>query len=229
MRPKRGEVGLTAEQIKATARQQMAQQGAAGVSLRGIGRELGVTAPAIYNYFARLDDLITELIIDAYNHLAAALRAAALAQPDAPVARRLLDVLLTYRAWAVAHPEEFALIFGTPIPGYHAPSERTQPAAQGIFTVILGLLVEASAHNQLCLPPGQPALPNGLALALPDGAPALPPNVLYVGLAGWYRIHGMIMLELFGHLATAMNQPALFYEHECRTLLRTFGLDLTME
>lgn len=225
MRPKRGEAGLTAEQIKAAARRQMAEQGTAGVSLRGIGRELGVTAPAIYNYFSRLDDLITELIMDAFNHLSAALRAAEQAQAGAPVARRLLAVLLAYRAWAVQQPEEFALIFGTPIPGYHAPTERTQPAAQGVFTVILALLAEAHAQNQLCLPPGQPDLPAELEIRLPGDAPPLPPTVLYIGMAGWYRIHGLLMLELFGHTRQMILQPEVYYEYECRNLLQTFGLD----
>jgi AcrR family transcriptional regulator len=224
MRPKRGEAVLTAEQIKATARLQMAAQGAAGVSLRGIGRELGVTAPAIYNYFPRLDDLITALIVDAYSQLAGSLRAARQACAQQELEQQLLAVLLAYRAWAIEHPHEFALIFGTPVPGYHAPVERTRPAAQGVFAVILELLAQAYVRGMLHLPASQPGLPPGLTIALPASAPALPPAVLYTGLAGWYRIHGMILLELFGHTTSLINQPEQFYEYELLNLIEAFGM-----
>jgi AcrR family transcriptional regulator len=227
MRPKKGEAVLTAEQIKDTARRQMAAQGAAGVSLRGIGRELGVTAPAIYNYFPRLDDLITELIFDAYNHLSGALRAASQANQQQTLPARLFAVLHEYRAWAMQHPEEFALIFGTPIPGYHAPAERTLPAARGVFAVILELLAQASAQGQLRLPAAQPPLPPELSLSLdlPGSTGLLPPGVLYVGLSGWYRIHGMIMLELFGHTPAMIPQPAVFYDYEVCNLIQEFGME----
>jgi AcrR family transcriptional regulator len=229
VRPKQGETTLTAEQIKAVARSQMALQGAAGVTLRGIARALGVTAPAIYNYFPRLDDLYTALIVDAYNRLADAVAAGEQACAGQPPAPRLLSALLAYRAWAMANPAEFALIFGTPIPGYHAPAHLTAPAAQRVFAVILAILAEAHQRGELHAPPGQPPLPDDLRVELPATVPpveGLPPFVVYVGVAGWVRIHGAIMLELFGHTPEMVTDPVAFYRYEVTNLMRAFGLTL---
>ena len=108
---------LTIAEIKATARQQMAESGTAGVSLSAIARAMELSAPALYRYFASRDDLVTALIVDAFNDLA----------DDDPGGRsrlwrpayadRLL-ACLAYREWAIAHPVDFQLIYGNPIPGY---------------------------------------------------------------------------------------------------------------
>src|SRR5689334_18627833 len=106
------------EQICEVARKQMADSGTAAVSLRAIARELKLTAPALYRYFASRDELITALILDAFNSLADTLAATAqAAAPDNPW-NQMTAVLIAYRAWALAHPTDFQLIYGNPIPGY---------------------------------------------------------------------------------------------------------------
>ena len=127
-RPKRElgrERSATIAQIKAVARQQMAEHGTAGLSLRGIGREMGITAPAIYNYFPRLDDLITALIVDAFTALADAIEAAELAVQSETCGPKILASCLAYREWAITHPVDFQLIYGNPISGYVAPADIT--------------------------------------------------------------------------------------------------------
>src|SRR5262249_49131651 len=108
----------TIEEIKQIARQHMRDQGAAAVSLRSIAKYLAVTHPALYRYFDRRDDLITALILDAYHALAEALATARDTAPADDSAARLLAACLEYRDWALAHPVDYALIFGNPIPGY---------------------------------------------------------------------------------------------------------------
>ena len=222
---------LTIAEIKATARQQMAESGTAGVSLSAIARAMEMSAPALYRYFASRDDLVTALIADAYNDLAATLEAADASRPGTAYADRLLAVLLAYRDWAMAHPVDFSLIYGTPIPGYHAPVEVTMPPARRGFAVILGILAEAMAAGVLKPQPEQLALPPGLEVRLPvigDAATeSVPPVVVYIGVMGWARIHGMLMLGLFGHADSLVSNQAAFYRHEVESLLRSIGLHPT--
>jgi AcrR family transcriptional regulator len=199
------------------------------LSLRAIARQLGVTAPAIYNYFPRLDDLITRLIADAYNAQADFLAEAAHINASAGSSVQLLQVLLAYRTWALANPVSFSLIYGNPIPGYTAPAEITMPAARRVFAVILDILATVHAQGILDSDLAQHPLPAGLELALPrmnETDRLYPFEVLYAGMAGWYHIHGMIMLELFGHAYGLMNDTSAFYTYEVQRLLRSMGISI---
>ena len=140
---------FTIEEILATARRQMAAEGAAALSLRGIARAMDLTAPALYRYFKSRDDLVTALVIAAYNSLADALQAAPDACPGGDDTARLFAGCVAYRAWALAHPEDYALIFGTPLAGYHAPMEQTLPAAKRSMDILVGLLQAAQAAGRL--------------------------------------------------------------------------------
>ena len=132
-RPKKSQSGNLREEILATAWQQISEEGASALSLRGIARQLSITAPAIYNYFPRRDDLVTELIIDAFLSFGDAQIAALQAIPTGDHTGRLRALGLAYRQWAVSYPQRYMLIFGAPIPGYAAPAERTTPAAARAF------------------------------------------------------------------------------------------------
>jgi len=218
----------TIQEIKTIARRQMAELGSASISLSAIARELGITQPGLYRYFASRDDLITALIVDAFTHLADALEAAPQNISTANFSGRLTAVLLAYRAWALQHPVDFSLIYGSPIPGYHAPRELTLPPAQRTLAVILDILSQAQAAGVLHPPARFTHLPDGLSVYLPTPqdptAAAENPLVLYIALAGWYHIHGMIMLELFEHNTALISNMDLFYRHEVAAFLQAFGL-----
>jgi len=154
-RPKRGQArerGEMIAQIKAAARRQMAEHGTAGLSLRAIARELGITAPAIYNYFPRLEDLITALIVDAFTALADAIDAAESAVESESCGPKVVASCLAYREWAIAHPMDFQLIYGNPIPGYVAPAEVTVPLARRPFDGLFRLFLEAHQTDELMIP-----------------------------------------------------------------------------
>lgn len=138
------------QDIKAVAREQLAQKGTNGISLRGIARELGITAPAIYNYFPRLDDLITALIVDAFNGHADAIDAA-VAKHDEPT-KQLKAALQAYRDWAVQYPSDFQLIYGNPIPGYEAPAEITIPLASRPMETIYRCILAGYEANAMNIP-----------------------------------------------------------------------------
>lgn len=127
-------------EIKEIARRHMAEKGAAALSLRAIAREMGMSSPALYRYFASRNDLVTALIVDAYNGFADALQAARDGRAQDDHAGQLSAVAYAYRDWALAAPQEYALIFGTPIPAYEAPPDMPSPAAARSMSVFLGVL-----------------------------------------------------------------------------------------
>src|SRR3954469_6706262 len=109
--------------IKATARRHLAEEGAAALSLRAVARDVGMVSSAVYRYFPSRDDLLTALIVDAYDAVGAALEQADAAHPRADHLGRWLAIAGALRVWALANPQEYALIYGSPIPGYQAPAD----------------------------------------------------------------------------------------------------------
>lgn len=219
---------LSADAIKSAARQQMAIHGSAGLSLRGVARDLGVTAPALYNYFPKLDDLITALIVDAFHALAEAMRTAEEGEPGGHYGRRMRAAALAYRAWAVEHPVDFQLIYGNPIPGYAAPAEITVPLAARPFVDLGQLLAAALAAGALHIPPEYADVPAQVATRAADVNRAYsidaPPVGTCLLVSGWARIHGLVMLELFGHLEPVVGDAAAFFAYEVDAWLARLGL-----
>src|SRR6266705_5721272 len=169
------------EEIKALARRQLAGHGPGGISLRAIARDMGTAPSALYRYFPSQSDLISALCVDAYESAADALAAARDAAPPGDHARAWAALCRAYRQWALARPADFALIFGTPQPGYQAPSEITAPAAARFTGIPLG--VYAAAVQAGAADPGRTQIPPGLqtgALWKPCSA-----TVLRTETRGW--------------------------------------------
>jgi AcrR family transcriptional regulator len=125
----RARAELTRE-IKQEARRQLAAHGAQGLSLRAVARELGMVSSALYRYFPSRDELLTALIIDAYDALGDTAEAADAGQPPADIRGRWEATCRAVRDWALAHPHEYALIYGSPVPGYRAPQATVAPATR---------------------------------------------------------------------------------------------------
>jgi AcrR family transcriptional regulator len=215
------------EEIKAIARRQMDENGTASISLSAISRELEVSQPALYRYYASRDDLLTTLILDAYNAQAAYLEETSAHFEGSDTAQQLLEVLLAYRVWALDHAIDYQLIYGNPIPGYHAPAEVTTPAAQRVFAVILQILMKAYQAGAIRQLPEPGPLPESLPFPLSlDGEQPLPPEVVYTGIAGWCRIHGIISLEMFHHTTPLLPEPGIFYRSEVESLLKSAGMEV---
>jgi AcrR family transcriptional regulator len=218
----------TVEEIKAVARAQMAAEGTAAVTLRAIAREMGMTASALYRYFGSREQLVTALITDAYHALADAMQAAVDAVPAGGHRDRMLAAFRAFRSWALEHPTEFALIFGSPIPGYVAP-EETRPAGLR-YTDLLSRLL-ADAHADGALDPARIDLPLSPTLRRQveafqrrRGGADLPAPVLAFGLSAWTRLHGLVTLEVFGHLEPAIGDGAALFDQETAAILAQSGL-----
>ncbi len=215
--------------IKDTARQLMAEHGTDGLSVRGIAKVLGITPPAIYHYFASLDELITALITDNFNALADALEAARATLPDSDPARQLAAVLLAYRTWAVAHPVDFQLIYGNPIPGYVAPREVTVPAVVRGFSVIVGLIEALLQSGRLTPQPpydriDEPAFEQRIRETIAQDGYPISEMAYYLGIVGWSRLHGIIMLEIFNHIQPVVGDVEAHYRAQVHRMMRSFGV-----
>src|SRR5205823_2778913 len=178
-------------QILDAARRHLATDGAPGLSLRAIARELGASSSAVYRYVASRDDLLTGLIVAAYDALGAAAETAEAAVARADLAGRWSAVCGAVRAWALANPNEYALIYGTPVPGYVAPPATTAPAAR-VSNALLGILADAAERLTAAMAEDDVSPDNRKALA--PARSIVPPNVpdalLQRGLMAWAALFG---------------------------------------
>ena len=220
----------TAQAIKAVAHQLMAEEGTNGLSVRGIAKVLDITPPAIYHYFASLDDLTTALIVDSFNALADALEVAAEHSTAPTPGGKLLDVILAYRQWSVDNPIGFQLIYGNPIPGYVAPKDATVPAVVRTFVVSVALIEEALQTGELvpAAPYNQipPVVADRLNALIADGGYPIATISFYLAMILWTQMHGVIYLEIFNHIQFNVGDVPIFYETQIRNMLITMGLQL---
>ena len=196
-------------EIKERAWEQIATAGASALSLNAIAKQMGMSGPALYRYFSGRDELITELVRDAYRSLADTFRTAAEAGAD------LSGLAHALRGWALKDPQRYFLIYGTPVPGYHAPDDTT-----AISSEIMATLLDACA----ALPANGPATPFDAHIEehrdWAAGHPA-PPAVLHRALTFWTRLHGVLSLELAGQFTGMGLDPALLFAAELDDLTGT--------
>lgn len=209
------------EDIKAAGRRQLAEVGAAGLSLRAVARELGMVSSAVYRYFASRDDLLTALLVDAYDALGAAVEEAA-ADRRGSFEVRWVRVATAVREWAVAHPQEYALLYGSPVPGYQAPGD-TVPAASRPPVAAIGIVAAAVEAGEIDLTKRASvtrALRDDLA-RLRAGVPGdLSDEVLLRALYAWTQIFGGISFELFGHLHNVVEAYEDLFTNQARRAAR---------
>ena len=207
--------------IMETAWKQIAETGAATLSLRAIARELKITAPAIYNYFPRRDDLVTALIVDAYNSLADAQNTAFESQGENKQAERLFALGIAYRQWAVTHPQRYQLIFGTPIPNYHAPEEITLPVAARAMTPLIKAIQSAASADKLRSERFAKLTPKLKSMLTAwqkfEGGSDL--EALYLALVFWSRVHGLVMLEITDQIPSFIDEPAELFRREMNNII----------
>lgn len=212
------------DEIKSMARAHMAAHGAAALSLRAVASDLGLSSAAIYYYFPNRDDLITALIIDSFRAFGTALRQAA--ETDRPIVARLTATAHAYREWALSHSAEYALLFGTPIPGYQAPSELTAPEAGAAFSIVPQLF--AIAYEQHGLRQCPEALPSNIVSHLKAWIAAseqhIAPEATMAAIHAWSLIHGLVSLELYQHTQPIIGDAETLFSYEIRNMFWQFGL-----
>lgn len=214
------------DEIKDAARRQLAEDGA-NLSLRAIARGLGMVSSAIYRYYASRDELLTALILDAYNALgeAAEQAGASVLDRDDHVGR-WLAVARAMREWSVASPHEYALIYGSPVPGYKAPQDTVEPSIRPV--IVLGAILE-DAHNAgrltlTDLPEPEAGLRPELAQIAAVVAPSISEALMARALISWTELFGAISFELFGRFNNTIFDLGTWYEHQARDMATFLGL-----
>lgn len=210
------------EDIKRIAREQLAQEGSAALSLRAIARELGIVSSAVYRYVPSRDELLTMLIIDAYNSLGDAVEAAEAACPREDLAGRWRALGTAARTWAVARPSEYALIYGSPVPGYHAPVERTGGPGTRVSMLLMALLADIQRDRPLVPVPGPlggdfAVLRDFLGLSIGD-------DLLARGFLAFSALFGVIGFELHGQYVGSLSDYEAHFTHQLATLGSLLGV-----
>ena len=210
--------------IAAEARRQLAEVGAGALSLRAVARELGMASSAMYRYFASRDDLLTTLIVEAYDALGTVAETAALGGGTGFA--RWQRVCRAIRTWALEHPHEYVLLYGSPVPGYHAPPVTLVPASR-VTLVLAGLIADAYAAGEL-EPADGAALPRAVAAQVKPVAelvmPGVPLATVAQALLVWAQLFGQISFELFDRFAGIVEDPEVLFDHAMSTMAKQLGL-----
>ncbi|WP_327139840.1 TetR/AcrR family transcriptional regulator [Nocardia sp. NBC_01327] len=218
----RARVEITRE-ITDAARRQLAESGAPALSLRAIARELGMVSSALYRYFPSRDELLTALIIEAYNAIGAAVEHAVV-EGDSPRAR-WRAAAVAVRDWGIAHPHEYALLYGSPVPGYVAPQTTVGPASR-LPIAILEIVRGAWESGTLTmagdtLSAELIAQSDGLAALV---APGMPAEAMARSVVAWTQLFGMVSFELTGQLVGSMDPAGPFFDYAVEMMADVVGL-----
>lgn len=209
--------------ITDAARRQLAENGASGLSLRAVAREVGMVSSAVYRYFPSRDALLTALIVDSYNSVGQAVDAAVQAVDQHDLPGRWLALSTAMRTWAVSNPHEYALIFGSPVPGYQAPTDTIDPAAR-IPLLLIAIASEAASPEPTVDAPLPPSVAADLGALRDALAPALSREASGRAVMAWTQLVGSISLELFGHLHNVIHDYQAYFDYQMRLVGAALGL-----
>jgi len=224
---------ITAE-ILSAARARLREAGPGELSLRAVARDVGMVSSAVYRYFSSRDELLTALLIAAYDELGAAAEAADDAVEDRTdhLARWMATCRAT-REWSVAHPHDYALLYGSPVPGYAAPQDTVMPATRVIVRLVEIIVSahQAGGASEVTEPPAGAADPSDavadamafIAERSEISLEALPELVMRT-LMVWSTIFGTLSFELFGHLKGSVSDFEGYFEQTTLRLAGDLGL-----
>jgi AcrR family transcriptional regulator len=221
----------TFAEIKRTARRVLVHSGGEGLALRAVAREMGMTAPGLYRYFASREELVEHVVADLYDELCNGLEAARDAARPAVPGVQLLAVSREFRRWAITHVPEFGLLFGSAgddVPSEGGAVEGPAAVAGQRFAAVFGLLVAQIWLDRRFPVPEEEEIDPALRAQLREwGAHVpveLPLGVLRVFLSCWVRLYGLVCMEIFGHLKFALTDAESLFEDELRQLGDLLGI-----
>ena len=204
--------------------------GAAALSLRAVARDLGVVSSAVYRYVESRDELLTLLLIDAFGELGDEVDAAVAAVPEGEHTSRFLALGRAVREWALREPASYALLFGSPVPGYEAPAARTTGPGTRVIVTLIGILDGASRTGHLALPRGgRSSLParlhSDLAAIRAQFNLEMPEELIARGVLAWSALFGTVSFEVFNQYGPdTFKAPAELFEHHLGVLAEVAGL-----
>jgi AcrR family transcriptional regulator len=207
-------------QIIDLGRRHLVTEGAAGLSLRAISRDLGMVSSAVYRYVASRDDLLTLLLVDAYSELADAVDLAGVAAGS--WRDQLLAMAHAARRWAVDQPARWALLYGSPVPGYQAPRERTVgPGTRVVGTLFNAIAAGIAAGDipQSTVAAAQP-LSSDFERVRQEFEFTGDDSAVAKCFLLWAGLVGAISLEVFGQYgADTLTEPGAVFDTQVRLLI----------
>jgi len=207
------------------ARSHLAQSGAAALSVRAIARELGLASSALYRYYPSRDALLTQLIIDSYDALGETVEQAEGAVGRTDLAGRYTAIAHSIRSWAIENPHEYALIYGSPVPGYAAPDDTIDPATR-VALVLIRLASEIETNDATTVPSGglSPEFTAQLEAASELAGVETDPTVLAIGVGLWAQLFGMVSFELFGTFHNTFDDATELFDFQVGLGVAALGL-----
>lgn len=215
----RARTQITGE-ILAAARARLAVDGAGGLSLRAVARDVGMVSSAVYRYFASRDELLTALIVEAYDDLGSAAESAEAGVRRTDQVGRWLALTRAVRQWALTHPQQYALLFGSPVPGYRAPETTIASGTRvpALVAAVFGDLPDVTP------PPRMSRAAHTTVQQLrqdPLFAPVAtaPDWRVAAGVTAWATLMGAVSLELFGQFGPLHPELSALFDHQMRSIL----------
>ncbi|TJY72524.1 TetR/AcrR family transcriptional regulator [Arthrobacter sp. CAU 1506] len=238
----------TISDIVRIGREQLSQVGAAALSLRAVARELGVVSSAVYRYVGSRDELLTLLVVEAYNELGEAVEHAVAAAGDRDAGARFRALCRSVREWGLREPARYALLFGSPVPGYQAPAERTTGPGIRVVVALVRMIDDAYRAGELTFDPEgagvyparhkpgrqgsaqqETALPgplhHDLAAIRREFGLAAPDDLIARGTLVWTALFGAVSFEVFGQYGReTFTDAGSLFEHHLDVLANILGL-----
>ena len=217
----------TVAEIKQLAWQQLAEVGAPALSLRAIATKMGMSSSALYRYFTSRDELLNSLVVDGFASLADALEAAEADLDHDPGAGGWLQLAGAHRRWALDHPTEYALIYGTPVPGLESGSDERRAQMKRGVNVLFRCMMSGLGRGEFDAKAMEATISRGLRQRLEQWRAELgldlPPAALAGCLFAWTQLHGAVSLELFGHLPMQFQPADELFDQQMRQVLAVLG------
>lgn len=214
--------------ILATAGEHLAVDGAGGLSLRAVARDLGMVSSAVYRYFTSRDELLTALIVEAYDSLGATTEAAVDATAGRPPGQRWVAAALAIRDWAMARPHDYALLYGTPVPGYAAPDDTVVPGTR-VSRALVRIVRDAARAGHLGPPSGTVGVSETTSesfvwLRAELDLDGVGDDTILALLLAWTQLFGLLTFELFGQTRNFVHDDEQLFADAAATMAAHLGL-----
>jgi len=209
--------------ILAAAARRLAEDGADDLSLRAVARDVGMVSSAVYRYFASRDELLTALIIEAYDSLGDHAETAVAASRGRPAAERWVDAAMAIRAWALAHRNDYALIYGTPIPGYAAPDD-TVASGTRVSRALVSIVRDADELEPVPKHPIAPSLSESFAALREEIDLEVDDATTLAVITAWSQLFGLLSFELFGQTRNFVSDDEALLRAAATAMAASIGL-----
>jgi AcrR family transcriptional regulator len=222
----------TLAEIRAAARRLLIEQGSQAVTINAVAREMGMSGPALYHYFAGHDELVGAVTADFFRELTEAMETARDACPPGEHGARLLAACRAMRRWAVSHRAEFGWVFASPITAERRPDSPRELAGRDFEQVFLEEIAELWKSRRFPVPAPE-ELPASIGEQLRAYADStgvgLPVEAIHVFMSCWIRLYGLLCMEVLNQLDFVYSDMEPVFEECLREIAPKLGLDYETE